>query len=985
MNGKNERVGPLSIEEISGHKAGKVSVKKRILAAATASSMLLVGLLGGATAANAASAQNRTGLEIQAGPSGSGTTWLGSMWLNQAGGAEGWCIEWGTPEQPITVAPSDATQANVNYQITTYKNASAADQAAVAYNVHQQMSPSSALQTLGYFLNGSSEGDAVKARAAQIQAEANNNVGPYKMAPNLIIGADGRTGSVNLTSLITGNGTKLSGRTATAVLTGPAVFANGSKTITFQTGASLPFTATANGIVSVTTTVSGLPGTGVKTYRPANSQDMVAPGPLVAASGKSTDAEVRMDFQPEATSTAVVNVTAGESLTDVLHVTTSTGIANDWAWVNGADVPAVFDVEWYYSATPLPASKDVPAAAVKYAKGQGTANGVGNVTVTADVKADKPGFYYPVASFTKANQVAANQKYFKGDWRAGFNDPGEISINKYTPKVTTKTSDAVAVEGATITDTLQVSDNMEGQSLEVDSTLYGPFDSAPIKGADAPSDAPVVGTVKTTITGNGEFKTAGLKVPSAGFYVWHETINATGNTNPWTGPFGEESETTLVKWTPKVTTKTSAAEGIAGGELTDFIQVTGNQPNHPLDVVTTLYGPLDVKPVKGARAPEGTPVVATVTTKITGNGDFETEAVTLPASGYYVWAEDIVATDTTNEWKGEYGIADETTLVRWIPEVITKINEVVDGKVSDVVTVKNNNPFTELSIDTTLYLSEEAAVEGGQVELPKTAKVVGTVTSKIKGNGDVTTEAIDIPWDQIIALWDEDKNPTLYFSESIVATENTTSWTGLHLLPNESILQEKPSIITKASAGGSVPLKAHDTGVLSGTVPSGPTVKVETMVDLYKWDNSVDGSAQPICINPFWSSEWQTVTKTGEIIYPELEIKYVGTYGFSETLQVTVTNGEKETTTVLHKGKCGAEGETVIATEKPGETPPNPPENNNYPGAPKAPAPIVDTGAGTQTETVSGVNSFALFSGLGLALLSLAGGGLYFVRRNKSL
>jgi hypothetical protein len=743
--------------------------KRNEFAKRATATMLGVAMLSGAGLAVAGSAQavvsaqSRVGIDVPAGPQGSGTTWLGSMWLNNAGGQESWCIQWNTTEAPITIDPTAAEEANINYQITTYKNGSNLDQAAVAYNVHETMDSAANLQTLGYFLTGSAQGDAIKARAAQIQAEANANAGPYKVQPQLSIASDGRSGTVTATELVAASGAKLTGKTATAVLSGPGKFSNGSQTITFNTGDTLAFQATGNGVVNVTETVAGLPGTSVNVYTPPNSQAMITPGPATNAVGSSEDVTVKMNFQPVATSTAGTYVTAGAALTDTLHVKTSDGLA--WLKdINGKAIPAVFDVDWYYSPTKLAPSAKAPAAAVLVTTGKGTANGVGDVVVTGLKTADKAGYYYPVAKFLKASQPDTLRFFFVADWSAGFNDPNEQTILKYTPKVVTKTA------------------------------------------------------------------------------------------------------------------------------------------------------------------------------------------------------------------------------------------EIANGKINDVITVTGNNPDTKLEVVSTLVMTDAKTVAGGTATAPADAKTIATVTTSVTGNGTVKTGDADVPWPAIITKWGQGIESTnLYWQETIKATEDTNAWVGKHLLPAETVSVDKPTIVTQASPNGTVPLAAHDTGVLTGTVPSGTGVKVETMVDQYKFDNSTDGSAQAVCVNPSWSSDWQAVTKPGEITYPEHQVKFVGTFGYVETLKVSVTDNGKTTETVLHTGKCGEQNETVIGFPK--DVPPTP-EKPVLPNAPKpvtpaqpvAPKPAVvkaqasvvvpEVPAGT-VASETGPNQGLIIGGSAIALASMALAGTMIVRRRK--
>jgi hypothetical protein len=307
--------------------------------------------------------------------------------------------------------------------------------------------------------------------------------------------------------------------------------------------------------------------------------------------------------------------------------------------------------------------------------------------------------------------------------------------------------------------------------------------------------------------------------------------------------------------------------------------------------------------------------------------------------------------------------------------VVTNASAVEDGKIYDIITVTGNEPGKELSVNTDLVLTSAAPIAGGTDTVPADADVIGTVTTKVTGNGEFKTAAVEVPWEKIVAeKWSKGLNANLYFSEKIDATESTKAWDGKELLPNETVPIKKPSIITKASGNGTVPLVAHDIGIISGTIPSGTGVKVTTKVNQYKFDDSTDGSAQAVCANPSWSSPDQDVTGAGEITYPNHTIAHKGTYGYVEELKLTIEKGEgKEPFTAqLHKGNCGEKNETVIA----------------FPEAvtitPDKPALMVNTGFAPTTGRApeAGPNMPLLMTGgTAFALALLGGAGLLYRKR----
>jgi hypothetical protein len=741
-----------------GQKTGRRAFAKTgALAAAGALALSAVGT-GGILATPAAHAStdlpgmHQSGITVKAPPPrafGDWSMWLGSLNLNgTAGGPTAFCFDVGIPAGPAGSGEVGSLgNPQLNYAIQKYQG-DPANHPALAYLAHQEADPKFNVPWNGNgapYANLRDSPDpqlpGVRAQAAAMLADARANAGPYSTHPKLSMDASRRGGAVTSTELVSAAGNKLKGFSARAALNGPAVWAGtNSRSVTLLAGDQLSFVATGNGPVSVSLSIDA-PGTAATTYAVPGFQNLLVAGVAQPVSGQSGDVQMVFDFQPVASSTAGRFVDGGQSLVDILHVNTSTGNVDDWAFVNGGHVRARFDIDWYYSPVKLAPSAQIPAAAVKVAFGTGTATGPGDITVTADKNADHAGYYYPVARFSKAVQPPELQQYFRADWTAGFNDPNEETIQKYQP------------------------------------------------------------------------------------------------------------------------------------------------------------------------------------------------------------------------------------------QVVTKASVIENGKIIDVITVTGNEPGKELSVTTDLVLTSAAPVAGGTDTAPADAEVIGTITTKVTGNGEFTTVDVEVPWEKIVAgKWAKGLNANLYFSEKIDGTESTVAWDGKELLPNETVPVEKPSIVTKASGNGTVPLVAHDIGTVSGTIPSGTGIKVTTQVTQYKFDDSTDGSAQAVCAKPSWTSPEQDVTTTGEITYPSHTIASKGTYGYVEELNLIIDKGQgnEPFTAQLHKGNCGAKNETVTAF----------PESVTV--TPEKPVLMVNTGFAPTTGTApeGGPNVPLLITGgTATALALLGGAGLFYRKR----
>ncbi len=727
----------------------------------TAAALVAVALGGGAIIGTASTAQAATASTYNNGSAGyaGGVEWGQKRGLTFSGTWEGgsvsrvsmgsyfvggqstaitaYCIDWLTTSTDAATSASSisgAFAAVANVVIAENSGTPEAD-AAIAYAIHANGDPKfqNATDPVTRFFKDSNDFKPYRDQGNAWWAAAVAKAGPYKVQPQLSVTGQAGTVTGSLTSAA-GNPVNLG--STTYALAGPVAFAGGAQSIGGGPADTNNITVTGNGTASVTQTVTDLPGTELTQYVGAGTQTKVAAAGRSQASGKSADMPVILDMQPVATSTAPTYLEAGQDLTDVLHVSTTDGKPTSWVSVDGTPVPAVFDTVWYYSPTKLAPTPEVPATAIEFTSGKVTATGVADFTVTGAKKTDKPGFYYPVASFTKAKQPAELQQYFKGDWKAGFNDPGEQSIVKYTP------------------------------------------------------------------------------------------------------------------------------------------------------------------------------------------------------------------------------------------QVVTKASEIVDGKVRDVLTVTGNNPEAELTVTSNLVMTKENAVDGGTDKAPADAKVIGTVTTKVTGNGDFPTAWVDVPWDMIVSKWSAGENPRFYWQETIPATESTKPWQGKHQLPNETVPFDKPTITTQASPNGTVPVEMSDTYKVEGTIPNGKDVKVEADVALYKFDGATDGSAQPVCLSPIWTSEKTQITAVGTGTFPgSFTATSPGTYGFQETLTVTYPNEGGSKTVELGKGKCGEQSETVIAFPT-GVTP-----------TPEKPQLLINAGA---VATSQGPNLPLLIAGGSAAAVLIVVTGFMIYRRRHA-
>ncbi|NWN87155.1 MAG: LPXTG cell wall anchor domain-containing protein [Micrococcaceae bacterium] len=241
---------------------------------------------------------------------------------------------------------------------------------------------------------------------------------------------------------------------------------------------------------------------------------------------------------------------------------------------------------------------------------------------------------------------------------------------KHVPSVTTETSEQRAEPGTELFDKITVDGVPDDKDVTVTSTLYYAGDERPERQEAIPETAEAVGSVETVVTGSGTYETPTITIEESGYYVWVETIEGTETMEPWTSDYGITEETSLVPWSPEVKTMTSQQRAEPEAEIYDTLMISGNKDGKELTVDSTLYGPFDHREEQGTELPEDAPVVGKVSTVIEGNGEFQTEPLTVEDRGYYFWVETIEETDETDPWGDEEDESptwqeDETTIVPW--------------------------------------------------------------------------------------------------------------------------------------------------------------------------------------------------------------------------------------------------------------------------------------------------------------------------------
>lgn len=211
-----------------------------------------------------------------------------------------------------------------------------------------------------------------------------------------------------------------------------------------------------------------------------------------------------------------------------LMVQLDAAAGDEWMDVGPDKAPLRVKIDVYgdYADGAVPSeSPTVPVGTTPVASGVFVAdNGPGYYSVTTNL--DLGAFNYKAGNYTYVASVDAtdgsNAGTVTSSASTAFAAPTATTRFALAPTVTGTLTEPVTV-GMSASAQL-VGSGFNGMNLEVASTLYGPYLSAPAEAPTAPG-GPKVGTVLTTFTGGTAF-TQSIKVTEPGFYVWYHSIDA---------------------------------------------------------------------------------------------------------------------------------------------------------------------------------------------------------------------------------------------------------------------------------------------------------------------------------------------------------------------------------------------------------------------------------------------------------------------------
>jgi len=436
----------------------------------------------------------------------------------------------------------------------------------------------------------------------------------------------------------------------------------------------------------------------------------------------------------------------------------------------------------------------------------------------------------------------------------------------FQPTATTRVTAATVDPGSEVRDRVDVTVTSgswpDGAKVTFSGTAYGRAKLAePNQAHPIPASAKVLGTVSITADGPGSYTSPPVTVPKEGVshVVWVWRVVKADQSDPvraliiddWRDDFGVPSETQLVRFTPKLTTRVESRVVTAGRPLVDVVEASAASGYWPAGLALTargrLYGPLAGPPTERAKAPASAPIAEEVTLTLGGPGTYRTpSSVIAKESGYYTWVWEIVAADQSAEARARlgagfldrFGIAAETHVVPNRLEIATDVasDVVAPGEAAgDTVTIASAGPWPQLSggaaapivLTGEAWYVESDARPVRQSEVPNDATRIGTVTRSVSSAGTFDTPTVTAPlapdepgaahgW--IVWVWSLD--PAAQREE---VRERVTAWRDDFATPDEIQRVEFPGVTTAAVAGvGFGGLRLADDAPAAPSGDSGP-------------------------------------------------------------------------------------------------------------------------------------------------------------------
>jgi hypothetical protein len=249
--------------------------------------------------------------------------------------------------------------------------------------------------------------------------------------------------------------------------------------------------------------------------------------------------------------------------------------------------------------------------------GTRTVTGTGGWFNSDNVAPLAPGVYRWAASYSgdASNNPAATP----------CNTPGQTSVivqaNNKAQTVVTGSAWPAASVGNNIADTAVLSGATAGATGTLTFSLYGPDDAVC-------AGVPIAAGTRT-VNGNAWFDSDNLAPTAPGSYRWVASYSGDANNNPAATPCNAPGQHSVILRGNTVLTARATTTASVGGTVQDSATLVFETGVATGTISFSLYGPDDVT-CGGAATTAGTRTV-------TGNGGYDSDAVTIIAAGTYRW------------------------------------------------------------------------------------------------------------------------------------------------------------------------------------------------------------------------------------------------------------------------------------------------------------------------------------------------------------
>lgn len=775
---------------------------------------------------------------------------------------------------------------------------------------------------------------------AQMRAQADAN---YAVDPHVSVSIE-MSDHYSGTATVASSPASLSG---TVTLTN-AVFADGSTQRSLGAG-TFPITGTpADGVpsyqveASATVPAAGL-GARVNLYDTPGAQRLLGGASPIGLDASAQSPLIELDFQPTITTQVSSRFVAeGDTFGDKVTVGVSKGT---WIRLDGEPVQMTATGTLYGPFDEQPAEADTaPAGAPVVGEVELTLTGAGTYEAPESITAPESGFYTWVWQIDKSAQGEYG-KYLTGSFTDRFGQVAETSVVPFQPEAVSQADQRLVVPGDVVTDTITVS-STNGEWLKIDGE-YVPviFEGTAyqVPGTLPPAQSPAVdpaavpvGEVTVTANGPGVYTSPEVVLPNAGFVTWVWQVRLASQpeqfrdyiADDWADEYGIPVESTSVRHPIQTTSQLREYNVHEGGRAFDTIVVSGFPDNHPdfagdgywgadTETIThTVYGPFQNDTVLTDDLDlTDAPVLTTVETEARNGvyqiGYTDEDRITPTEPGYYVIVSSFAGDDRVRPYQSSPGDIRERFFVPEAPEIEIPVSVITQATPDALV----GEPFEDTAlvqgdVPEDAYLvfraygpqpaDEEPACEA---EPFFTSEEIPVTQAGVYRSGTTTiSEAGSVYWVE-----------TLYDADGEILSEGTCGAPGETTVVTEG---ETLQVTTKAVERVTLGESAHDVAIITGPVPAGTTLVFEA----YRQDGD-----EPVCTADtlvFDTLESPIpVDGPGEYTSAEVVFDKVGTYFWVETL--LNTEGES-----IHRGHCGAPGETTTVTEvpttpeTPAETPP---------------------------------------------------------------